>query len=77
MEVIIQPDAINASRLAATIVGRLVREKPTAVLGLATGNTPKLLYNELARLHRDHALDFSQVATFNLDEYIGIGPKHV
>jgi glucosamine-6-phosphate deaminase len=52
-----------AERIAA-----LIRRKPNAVLGLATGSTPIGVYQELARLHRDEALDFSQVTTFNLDE---------
>jgi glucosamine-6-phosphate deaminase len=53
----------------------LVREKPDAVLGLATGSTPLLLYRELVRLHREGGLDFRRVTTFNLDEYIGLSPQ--
>ena len=63
----------EASRHAALIVERLVRENNSAgrptVLGLATGSTPVGLYRELIRLHRDEGLDLSTVATFNLDEY--------
>lgn len=76
MEVIIQPDPQAASLVAARIVARLVGEKPAAVLGLATGSTPIPLYRELVRLHREEALDFSGVRTFNLDEYVGLGPEH-
>src|SRR5687767_9074845 len=43
---------------------------------MATGSTPLLLYKELIRLHREEELDFSQVTTFNLDEYVGLGPSH-
>lgn len=50
----------------------LVRAHPRAVLGLASGDTPLGVYRELARLHREEALDFSGVHTFNLDEYSGI-----
>src|SRR4029078_11769993 len=50
--------------------------KPKCVLGLATGSTPLGLYRELIRLHRDEGLDFSRVVTFNLDEYVGLGPTH-
>ncbi len=39
------------------------------VLGLATGSTPKTLYEELIRLHKEEDLSFSNVVTFNLDEY--------
>jgi len=76
MEIIIQPDAAEASRVAARIVARLVGDKPHAVLGFATGNTPLQLYRELVRLRREEELDFSGVTTFNLDEYVGIAPAH-
>ena len=36
----------------------------------------ELVYVELARLHREWGLDFSRVVTFNLDEYLGLGPEH-
>ena len=76
MEIIIQPNAESASNVAAQIVVRLLREKPDAVLGLATGSTPLLLYRELIRLHRAGQVDFSRVTTFNLDEYVGLAPEH-
>ncbi len=76
MEVIIQPSAEAASALCARLFAGLLRSKPNAVLGLATGSTPLGLYRELIRLHREEGLDFSQVTTFNLDEYLGLGPGH-
>jgi len=76
MEIIIQPNAETASLIAARVIARVVREKPSAVLGLATGSTPLAMYRELARLHREDGLDFSGVATFNLDEYVGLPPEH-
>lgn len=76
MEVIIQENAEAASVIAARIVARLIKEKPNAVLGLATGSTPLGLYRELVRLHRDEGLDFSKVTTFNLDEYVGLPADH-
>ncbi len=76
MEVIIKPNTEEASRSAARVVGRLVREKPTAVIGLATGSTPLKLYRELIRMHQDDGLDFSKVTTFNLDEYVGLEREH-
>ena len=76
MEVIIKQDAQAGSVAAARVVARLVREKPNAVLGLATGSTPLALYSELIRLHKEEGLDFSEVTTFNLDEYIGLEKEH-
>ncbi|MBI5363289.1 MAG: glucosamine-6-phosphate deaminase [Planctomycetes bacterium] len=66
----------QAERELAVEVAELVRVRPDAVLGLATGNTPTGLYRELARMHRDEGLDFASVRTFNLDEYCGLTPDH-
>ena len=72
MEIIIQPTAEAATNVAARIIAHLLREKPNAVLGLATGSTPLLLNRELIRLN----LDWRHVTTFNLDEYVGLPQKH-
>jgi len=76
VRVIIESDAEAASRRAARFVAELIRKKPNCVLGLATGSTPLMAYRELIRLHEEESLDFSQVTTFNLDEYVGLGPTH-
>ena len=76
MRVIVESDPKGVARTAAGFVARLVRRRPTCVLGLATGGTPLDMYQELIRLHRDEGLDFSRVVTFNLDEYVGLGPTH-
>lgn len=76
MRVIIEPDSQVASRRAARVVADLIRKKPNCVLGLATGSSPLGTYRELIRLHKEEALDFSRVTTFNLDEYVGLGPTH-
>ena len=76
MEILIRDSAEIGCILGAKIIARVVREKPDAVLGLATGRTPLRLYQELIRLHRDEGLDFSRVTTFNLDEYIGLAGTH-
>ncbi len=72
MEVIIAPSAGEASAEAARIAAGLIRTKPDAVLGLATGSTPLRFYAELVAMR----LDFSRVTTFNLDEYAGLAPDH-
>lgn len=76
MRVIIEKDYETASRRGAEFVAEIVRNKPDAVLGLATGSTPLGLYVELIRLHQEEGLDFSKVTTFNLDEYYGLLPGH-
>ena len=72
MEIIIQPTAEAATSVAARLIARLLREKPNAVLGLATGSTPLLLYRELIAMK----LDWRKVTTFNLDEYVGLAATH-
>jgi glucosamine-6-phosphate deaminase len=76
MEVIVQPDYQQLSRVAAQVVVEVLNTKPNAVLGMATGSTPLGLYQELVRLHREEQLDFSRVKTFNLDEYVGLPMNH-
>jgi len=68
MEIIIKPDAHAAARLAARKIASLVRKKPDAVLGLATGRTPLETYERLAEIHRAEELDFSRV-TGSLDRH--------
>ncbi len=66
----------DGSRFIAKEIATLIREKEAkgqkTVLGLATGSSPKSLYAELARLHREENLSFKNVITFNLDEYYPI-----
>jgi len=76
VEVIIKDTYEEVSRLAAQTIARQLSRKPNSVLGLATGSTPIATYGELARMHREEGLDFSQVITFNLDEYFGLPPTH-
>ena len=72
MEIIIQPNREAATEVAADIITKLLRRKPDAVLGLATGSTPQLLYRRLI----ERKLDWSRVTTFNLDEYLGLSTEH-
>ncbi len=76
MRVIICRGHRELSSKGASIVASLIRRKPNCVLGLATGSTPIETYRELTRMHREEGLDFSNVTTFNLDEYLGLSPDH-
>jgi len=70
------PDYEALSVRAAQRVADLIRRKPDAVIGFATGSTPLGLYRELVRMHKETGLDFSKMTTFNLDEYVGLPPNH-
>ena len=76
MEIIVAKDYQDMSEAAADIIAELVAEKPGCVLGLATGSTPEGLYAELVKRYEEEGLDFSRVATFNLDEYRGLPAEH-
>ncbi len=76
MEVVICRTYEEMSTAAAREVAKQMNTKPNSVLGLATGSTPLGLYKELVRMHRQDGLDFSQVTTFNLDEYVGLRDTH-
>jgi glucosamine-6-phosphate deaminase len=76
MFVKVEKDYEAMSERAARIVAEVVRRKPDAVLGLATGSTPVGLYQALIRIARSEGLDFSRVTTFNLDEYEGLPARH-
>lgn len=75
MEVIVA-DATTLAQIAADIVEGLLRHKPAAVLGLATGSSPLALYNELISRYSKGALSFRHARGFTLDEYVGLPVDH-
>jgi glucosamine-6-phosphate deaminase len=77
MEVVPLGSADGIAAVSAGIVEAVVRRKPAAVLGLATGSTPLPTYRELIRRH-DAAVgpSYGAVTCFNLDEYVGLPAGH-
>ncbi len=73
--------AHDASKVVAGEIAGLIRARTASgkrcVLGLATGATPVGVYAELVRLHREEGLSFSNVTTFNLDEYFPMDPTRL
>ena len=76
MKLIIAKDYDEMSKLAAEEMAKVVEAKPNAILGLATGGTPVGMYKELINMNKDGKIDFSNVTTVNLDEYVGLGGEH-
>ena len=76
MRLIRAKDYNDASRKMANLLSAQVVLKPDCVLGLATGSSPVGTYKELIRRCANGDLDFSQVRTVNLDEYVGLSPEH-
>ena len=74
----IYTDQNVASTAVAKKIAGLIKKKKlngeNAILGLATGATPIKVYAELVRLHKEEGLSFSNVITFNLDEYYPMQP---
>jgi len=72
----IYPDLKDGSLFIANEIAKLIREKQLVkekcVLGLATGSSPKSIYAELVRMHKQEGLSFKNVVSFNLDEYYPI-----
>ncbi len=65
--------SVFVAKEIATLVKQRQRERKHCVLGLATGSTPTRVYEELVKMHRQ-GLSFSNVITFNLDEYYPMQP---
>ncbi|MGG5600695.1 glucosamine-6-phosphate deaminase [Myroides sp. DF42-4-2] len=74
----VYPSADAASLYVADKIAQIIKRKQEvgdlAILGLATGSTPKGVYKELVRLHQNEGLSFQNVVTFNLDEYYPMHP---
>lgn len=69
-------DVHTLGHRAARFVAREILVKPDAVLGLPTGSTPIGMYQALVRMAHEELISFSQIRTFNLDEYVGLDPTH-
>ncbi len=76
MRLIRAKDFADVGRKAANIIAAQIQLKPDCVLGLATGSSPVSTYQELIAKYNAGDLDFSQVKTANLDEYVGLTPDH-
>lgn len=76
MRVIVCNDYDEMSLRAAKLVASQMTLKPNCILGLATGSTPIGLYDKLVEMNKMGEIDFSDVTTFNLDEYYPISPDN-
>ena len=72
MKKIIVKDHLEGAKEGFKIIENLLENKELNVFGLATGSTPLSLYE----LIRESNLDFKDVISINLDEYVGLSPDH-
>lgn len=69
MRIIVCKNYEEMSKKAAQMILSQITLKPNSVLGLATGSTPIGMYENLVDMYKHGVADFSEVTTFNLDEY--------
>ncbi len=60
-EIIIVKNEAEAGEIYARCVADLIKSKPNAVLGLATGSSPLAAYQALAKVIDAEGIDVSQV----------------
>lgn len=76
MKLIVTKNYEELSKVAAKEMADIIKSNPKAVLGLATGGSPIGMYKELIRMNKESEIDFSQITTVNLDEYVGLSGEH-
>ncbi len=72
MKVVVTKNYEEMCSKAARLMAAQITMKPDSVLGLATGSTPLGIYRELVKEYEAERLDFSEVCSVNLDEYLGL-----
>src|SRR5262249_40621954 len=76
VEVVIVGCPDDGGALVGGAIADLLRSRPDAVLGLATGSSPLAVYRDLARRHAGGEVSFARARAFLLDEYVGLAPDH-
>ncbi len=72
IRIYVQKDYDEVSKKASQIVSAQITLNPTSVLGLATGSSPEGMYKNLVDMYKNDVIDFSEIVTFNLDEYLNL-----
>ena len=76
MKIINAKNRAEAGKYAAQMIIDLIKKKPDATLGLATGSSPETTYSHLVKAYEAGEISFSKVRTVNLDEYVGVDETH-
>lgn len=72
LKIYVESNYEGMSKKAANLLASQIHLNPYSIIGLATGGTPVGMYKELIRMHKEEGLNFTEVITFNLDEYYPI-----
>jgi glucosamine-6-phosphate deaminase len=76
MKIAILPNNEAIGKVGADLLASMLKEKPDAVIGLATGSSPLPFYGELIERYKAGEISFAECKAFTLDEYIGLDPNH-
>lgn len=76
MKLIVTKDYNELSKVAAKEMAKVIKNNNKSILGLATGGSPVGMYKELINMNKSGEIDFSDITTVNLDEYIGLSGEH-
>ncbi len=76
MKIIVTKDYEEMSLKAFEVLKGVVKSKPYAVLGLATGTTPLGLHHNMIEDHKSHGTSYAHIGAVNLDEYQGLPKDH-
>ncbi len=74
MKIVLCKDYEEVSRVMAEKVAALINEKPDLVFCLPAGNSPIGMYQYLVQMYKEGKVDYSQLRTFDMDEYVGMTP---
>jgi len=77
MEVVIVTGPAAGGSLVGEAIESLLRQRPDAVLGLATGSSPRSVYQDIVARHRTGRMSFAKARAFQLDEYVGLPADHL
>lgn len=75
MKIVVGKEELISELIADEFI-KTIKEKPDAILGLATGTSPLGVYNGLIKAYKEGRISFKTIRTFNLDEYIGLEGTH-
>jgi glucosamine-6-phosphate deaminase len=76
MKIVAATNYQDMSQMAADMMINQVKEKPGAVLGLATGGTVIGTYERIIEDYKKNKTSYEHIHTVNLDEYIGVEPSN-
>lgn len=76
MKLIICENYEDGSAKAAKVMLEIVKNNPTANLGLATGSTPIRMYELMVKDHEENGTSYKNIKSYNLDEYYGLENTH-